>query len=227
MPRGIEGTRVVEYKPLLDRALAVGHDAPIRPRAGERSHDDLETALCLLVRALGRIGVAGRLAWRIDQRICRQDACRPYSRDGCATENRARVVAIVRRQTNRNRTSRRMEFPSQNRRRPRRSSPETDFTESAAGGASRGDRPHAATRTCSYPRAISRRAATDFTARIRVAAGLSRFGNRRREALSYVAVSGKAFCAAFHLPLPELPARFPSRTQDQTHSRLSRLLPRA
>ena len=53
------------------------------------------------------------------------------------------------------------------------------------------------------------KAATDFTARIRVAAGLSRFGNRRREALSYVAVSGEALCAAFHLPLPELPARFP------------------
>ena len=69
--------------------------------------------------------------------------------------------------------------------------------------------------------------AADFTARTRVAAGLSRFGNRRREALSYVAVSGEALCAAFHLPLPELPARFPSRTQDQTHSRLSGLLPRA
>ena len=91
-----------------------------------------------------------------------------------------------------------------------------------------GNRSHAASRACSYPRAISRKkSATDFTARTRVAAGLSRFGNRRREALSYVAVSGEALCAAFHLPLPELPARFPSRTQDQTHSRLSGLLPRA
>ena len=35
----------------------------------------------------------------------------------------------------------------------------------------------------------------------------------------------KELCAAFNLLLPELPARFPSRTQDQTHSRLSRLLP--
>jgi len=34
-------------------------------------------------------------------------------------------------------------------------------------------------------------------------------------------------CAAFHIPLPELPAQFPSLTQDQTHSRLSRLLSRA
>ena len=61
----------------------------------------------------------------------------------------------------------------------------------------------------------------------RVAAGLSRFGNRGRETLSYVAISGEALYAAFHLPLPELPARFPSRAQDQTHSRLSGLLPRA
>jgi hypothetical protein len=56
---------------------------------------------------------------------------------------------------------------------------------------------------------------------------LSRFGNRGRKALSYVAVPSEALCAAFHLPLPELSARFPSRTQDQAHSRMSRLLPGA
>src|SRR5712692_4935150 len=135
---------------------------------------------------------------------------------------------LVGRETNRHRTSREMEFPSQNRCRTSRLSSETHISEPAAYRTSRGNRSHAAPRTRSYPRAISRKKpAADFTARTRVATGLPRFGNRRREALSYVAVSSHALCAAFHIPLPELPAQFSSLTQDQTHSRLSRLLPRA
>src|SRR5204863_7628353 len=99
-----------------------------------------------------------------------------------------------------------------------------DFTQPAASRASSVNRSNAAARTRSYPREISRGPAADFTTRTSVAACLPRFGNRRREALSHVAVSSHALCAAFHIPLPELPAQFPSLTQDQTHSRLSRLL---
>ena len=133
---------------------------------------------------------------------------------------------FVRRETNRNRDSRRMELASENHRRTSRLSPQTHFSESPACGASRGNRSHAPARACSYPRAISSRPAADFTARARVAAGLSRFRNRRREALSYVAVSSEASCPTFHLSLPELPARFSSRAQDQALGGMPRLLPR-
>src|SRR5262245_44874166 len=45
--------------------------------------------------------------------------------------------------------------------------------------------------------------------------------------MPYLAISCEAPHAAFHLSLPELPPRFPSRTQAQTHGRVFGLLPRA
>ncbi len=59
----------------------------------------------------------------------------------------------------------------------------------------------------------------EWNSRLKTAAG--RADHRQK----LISLSGKELCAALHLSLPELPARFPSRTQDQTHSRLSRLLP--
>lgn len=118
-----------------------------------------------------------------------------------------------------------MELPPQNRCWPRGLSPETHFIEPAAGCVSGGDRSHIAARTCPFRSAISRGPAPDFTARGRVATGLPGFGDHRREALSCTALSSKTLSAAFHLSLPKLPARFPSRAQDQTRCRMSRLLP--
>ena len=58
-----------------------------------------------------------------------------------------------------------------------------------------------------------------------MATGLPGLGNPGRKALPYVAFSSTALCAAFHLSLPKLPARFPSRPKDQTRCGMSRVLP--
>ncbi len=62
-------------------------------------------------------GTAGRLAWQLINES-QANACH-IEPATVLLKKSARVVEVVRRETNRNRTSRRMEFPSQNRRRPR------------------------------------------------------------------------------------------------------------
>ena len=119
-----------------------------------------------------------------------------------------------------------MEFPAENSRGPRGLSPETHFIKPAADCVSGGDRAHVTARTRSHPGTISRRSATHFAARRRVATGLPRLGNHWRKALSYAAVSSKASCAAFHLSLSKLPPRFSSCAQDQTGGGMFRMLPR-
>ena len=122
-------------------------------------------------------------------------------------------------------TSRGMELPPENRSRPRGLSPENYFAEPASCRASRGDQSYVAARISPFSGAISFRAAADFTARSRMATGLPGLGNPGRKALPYPALSSAALCAAFHLSLPKLPARFPSRAKDQTPCGMSRVLP--
>ena len=120
-----------------------------------------------------------------------------------------------------------MEPAPENDRRASGLPPETHFSESAACRVSRRNRSHAAARACTYPRAISSRQATDFTAWSRVATGLLRSCDRWGKALSFAPVSSNALRTAFHLSLSTVPARFSARAQDQAHGGMSRLLPRA
>ena len=98
--------------------------------------------------------------------------------------------------------------------------------ECAAGHAARRGGSHASARIGTFARAVSSRPATNRAAWKRMAASVSRLGNRERSALSQSAVRDAKFPAALRLSLPELQrtisARPPHSARDRVLSLLSR-----